>query len=62
MLPSPLPEVFTYFDCTDSVDLDNTGRERPLLTFAQRHKRRDANARMSFHAHLRLLLAYLIWQ
>lgn len=59
---SPLPEVFTYFDCTDYVDLDNTGKERPLLTFAQRLKRKDANARMSFHAHLRLLFAYLISQ
>jgi pimeloyl-ACP methyl ester carboxylesterase len=60
--PSPLPEVFTYFDCTDYVDLDNEGKTRPLLTFAQDLKRNDAKARMPFHSHLRLLFAYLFWR
>ncbi|HEV2157924.1 hypothetical protein [Bradyrhizobium sp.] len=60
--PSPLPEVFTYFDCTDYVDLDNDDKERPLLTFAKRFKRDDANAKMPFHSHLRLLFAYLFWR
>jgi len=60
--PSPLPEVFTYFDCTDYVDLDNKGEKRPLLTFAKDFKRKDAKAKMSFHSHLRLLFAYLFWR
>lgn len=54
-----LPKGFTYFDCTDYVDLDNAGTRRPLLTFAKWQKRHDRNARLPFHSHLRLLFAYL---
>ena len=54
-----LPEVFTYFDCTDYVDVDNNGVSRPLLTFAACNKSKDANAALSFRAHLRLLWAYV---
>jgi hypothetical protein len=55
----PLPEVFTYFDCTDYDDVDNTGVKRPLLTFAKCEKRHDPKAKLSFPAHLQLLWAYL---
>ena len=55
-----LPEVFTYFDCTDYVDEDQTGKVRPLLTFAKRQKRHNREAKMPFYSHLRLLLAYLL--
>lgn len=55
-----LPEVFTYFDCTDYVDEDETGKKRPLLTFAKWQKRRNRAAKMPFYSHLRLLLAYLL--
>src|SRR5205814_10331363 len=55
-----LPEVFTYFDCTDYVDEDESGEKRPLVTFAKWTKRRDASAKMPFYSHLRLLLAYLL--
>jgi pimeloyl-ACP methyl ester carboxylesterase len=55
-----LPEVFTYFDCTDYVDADESGATRPLLTFAKWRKRRDKFAKMRFYSHLRLLLAYLL--
>lgn len=55
----PLPEVFTYFDCTDYDDLDNNGVKRPLLTFAKCEKRHNPKAKLSFLAHLHLLWAYL---
>jgi pimeloyl-ACP methyl ester carboxylesterase len=55
-----LPEVFTYFDCTDYIDDDETGKNRPLLTFAKWKKRHDRLATMRFYSHLRLLLAYLL--
>jgi pimeloyl-ACP methyl ester carboxylesterase len=55
-----LPEVFTFFDCTDYVDADASGASRPLLTFAIWRKRHDKFARMRFYSHLRLLLAYLL--
>lgn len=55
-----LPEVFTYFDCTDYVDEDETGKTRPLLTFAKWQKRCDRTAKLPFYSHLRLLLAYLL--
>jgi len=58
--PISLPEVFTYFDCTDYVDEDETGNKRPLLTFAKWQKRYDKSARLPFYSHLRLLLAYLL--
>jgi pimeloyl-ACP methyl ester carboxylesterase len=55
-----LPEVFSYFDCTDYVDEDETGKKRPLLTFAKWQKRRNKSAKMRFYSHLRLLFAYLV--
>lgn len=55
-----LPEVFTYFDCTDYIDEDETGKRRPLLTFAKWKKRHDRLATMHFYSHLRLLFAYLL--
>ncbi len=55
-----LPEVFSYFDCTDYVDEDETGKKRPLLTFAKWQKRRNNSAKMPFYSHLRLLFAYLV--
>jgi pimeloyl-ACP methyl ester carboxylesterase len=55
----PLPEVFTYFDCTDYDDVDNNGVKRPLLTFAKCEKRHNPRAKLSFPAHLHLLWAYL---
>ena len=55
-----LPEVFTYFDCTDYVDQDESGEKRPLLTFAKWTKRHDRSAKMRFYSHLRLLFAYLL--
>ena len=55
-----LPEVFTYFDCTDYIDEDETGKRRPLLTFAKWKKRHDRVATMRFYSHLRLLFAYLL--
>jgi pimeloyl-ACP methyl ester carboxylesterase len=58
--PISLPEVFTYFDCTDYVDEDETGEKRPLLTFAKWRKRYDRLARMRFYSHLWLLFAYLL--
>jgi hypothetical protein len=54
-----LPEVFTYFDCTDYVDCKETGGpETPLLTFALRTKRRNALRGLSRSEHLQLLFAY----
>jgi hypothetical protein len=55
-----LPEVFTYFDCTDYVDEDETGKKRPLLTFAKWQKRHNKMAKLRFYSHLRLLFAYLL--
>ena len=56
-----LPKVFTYFDCTDYVDLANDGGPaRPLLTFAKWVKRTDPTARLRWYSHLHLLYAYLV--
>ena len=56
-----LPKVFTYFDCTDYVDLANDGGPaRPLLTFAKWVKRTDPNAKLSWYSHLHLLFAYIV--
>ena len=55
-----LPEVFTYFDCTDYVDQDESGEKRSLLTFANWQKRYNRSAKMRFYSHLRLLFAYLL--
>lgn len=58
-----LPKVFTYFDCTDYVDLANDGGPaRPLLTFAKWVKRADPNAKLSWYSHLHLLFAYIVYQ
>jgi esterase/lipase superfamily enzyme len=54
-----LPKVFTYFDCTDYFDKDDKDNQRALLSFAKWQKRYDPKARLPFHSHLRLLLAYL---
>jgi pimeloyl-ACP methyl ester carboxylesterase len=56
-----LPEVFTYFDCTDYVDQDETGKKRPLLTFAKWRKRHDRNAKLRWFSHLYLLFAYVAY-
>jgi hypothetical protein len=55
-----LPKVFTYFDCTDYVDLAIDGGPRPLLTFALWLKRTDPNAKLRWYSHLHLLFAYLV--
>ena len=55
-----LPEVFSYFDCTDYVDQDESGAKRSLLTFAKWQKRYNRSAKMRFYSHLRLLFAYLL--
>jgi PASTA domain len=54
-----LPKVFTYFDCTDYVDLAIDGGPRPLLTFAKWVKRTNPNAKLRWFSHLHLLFAYL---
>jgi hypothetical protein len=56
-----LPKIFSYFDCTDYVDLANGGGPaRPLLTFAKWVKRADPNAKLSWYSHLHLLYAYIV--
>jgi len=56
----PLPTIFSYFDCTDYVDQDNTkDGPRGLLTFALERKRRNPAAKLRWYAHLHLLFAYL---
>jgi PASTA domain len=58
---APLPKVFTYFDCTDYVDREADDKPaRPLLTFARRRKRWNANAKLRWYSHLHLLFAYLV--
>jgi pimeloyl-ACP methyl ester carboxylesterase len=59
-MQASLPQVFTYFDCTDYIDRDNEGDpERGLLTFAKCLKRKDPKARLRWYSHLHLLLAYV---
>jgi hypothetical protein len=53
--------VFSYFDCTDYIDTDGTGKVRGLLTFAKRTKQKNPKARMSGFTHLRLLLAAYVY-
>jgi pimeloyl-ACP methyl ester carboxylesterase len=56
-----LPRTFTYFDCTDYVDVANGGGPvRPLLTFAKCCKRTDPAARLRWYSHLHLLYAYIV--
>jgi len=54
-----LPKVFTYFDCTDYVDVDNEGTRRPLLTFGKWTKRNDPDAKLRWYSHFYLLLVYI---
>jgi hypothetical protein len=62
-MKASLPQVFSYFDCTDYVDRDdNGGPARGLLTFAKCLKRRDPNARLRWYSHLHLLCAYVVRQ
>jgi hypothetical protein len=59
--PASLPQVFSYFDCTDYVDIANDGGPaRPLLTFAKWRKRTDPNAKLRWYSHLHLLFAYVV--
>jgi hypothetical protein len=69
---APLPQRFTYFDCTDYVDyfdeVDPNDPEqqqisktmRPLLTFAKWCKRYNAEAKMRWYSHLYLLIVYCV--
>jgi pimeloyl-ACP methyl ester carboxylesterase len=52
-----LPQVFTYFDCTDYIEPVD-GRQVGVLTFAKCLKRNDPDAFMSWYSHLHLLGAY----
>jgi len=61
-LQDKLPETFSYFDCTDYVEPDISGRMRGVLTFALKRKRHNPKATMHWWSHLHLLLSYLIWQ
>jgi hypothetical protein len=56
-----LPEVFSYFDCTDYIDADDGKKVRGLLTFAKRTKQINARARMRGFTHLRLLFAAYVF-
>jgi hypothetical protein len=55
-----LPEVFTYFDCTDYIDSKEAdGPATPLLTFACRTKQFDPQKGLSRPEHVGLLLKYV---
>jgi len=41
--------------------VDETGKKRPLLTFAKWRKRRDRNAKLRWYSHLYLLFAYIAY-
>jgi pimeloyl-ACP methyl ester carboxylesterase len=56
-----LPEVFSYFDCTDYIDADDGKKVRGLLTFAKRTKQNDPSARIPGLTHLRLLFAAYVF-
>jgi len=55
-----LPSRFSYFDCTDYVDLDNNKKKRPLLTFAKCQKLSNEKARLGWLSHIWLLIAYVV--
>jgi hypothetical protein len=56
-----LPEIFTYFDCTDYVEPSpENGKPTGLLTFAKRRKRANAQARLRWYSHLHLLFSYVV--
>ena len=58
-----LPELFSYFDCTDYVDVtDSSGQPKSLLTFALNKKKFDAERRMSAWDHISLLWSYVFRQ
>jgi hypothetical protein len=58
-----LPQIFSYFDCTDYVDCTAaSGQPRGLLTFALNKKSYGAQRRMSTVDHIRLLWAYCFRQ
>jgi hypothetical protein len=58
-----LPQVFTYFDCTDYVDTPVAGGgPTALLTFALRRKSCDPAARMRWWQHVHLLWSYVVAQ
>jgi hypothetical protein len=61
-MDGPLPTKFTYFDCTDYKDGDNENRQkvRSLLTFAKWRKQFDEIARLGWHSHIWLLIAYVL--
>ena len=59
---TPLPRIFTYFDCTDYRDTGLDGEVRPLLTRGLLKKETDYTAKLRWYQHLRLLFAYLIFQ
>jgi hypothetical protein len=62
-MQASLPQVFSYFDCTDYVDADHEGRPaQRLLTFAKCLKRNNPDARLRWWSHLHLLCAYVIRQ
>ena len=60
----PLPNRFTYFDCTDYLDQDDPQKTdtRPLLTFSKWRKRNNPQAKLAWYSHLHLLLAYVVRQ
>lgn len=59
-----LPEVFSYFDCTDYRDREylakqrRWGPERALLTYALRTKRHNPAKGLNFLQHMTVLAAY----
>jgi hypothetical protein len=58
-----LPEVFSYFDCSDYFEeTDISGRPRGLLTFALNRKKQGAQRRMSAWDHITLLWSYVFRQ
>jgi hypothetical protein len=58
-----LPEVFSYFDCTDYIDSTNVAAQpRGLLTFALNKKKSGAKRRMSGWDHISLLWSYVFHQ
>ena len=60
-VPASLPQVFTYFDCTDYAEPIAHGKKMVgLLTFAKCLKRTNPEARLRWYSHLHLLGAYLV--
>ena len=63
-IQNALPEVFTYFDCTDYRDREylamerRWGPERPLLTYALRTKQHNPRKGLNAFQHIRLLASY----